>query len=79
MQWAAASYPRLRDRGRLAQRFLADLVVFDPARIGDHATFEDPHTLTTGVEHVLVNGVGVLAHGEHTIGVHNEELRQPEL
>lgn len=56
----------LTDRGRLAPGMAADVVVFDPAAIQDHATFEDPHRYATGVVHVFVNGVAVLADGEHT-------------
>ena len=57
---------KLRRRGTLAPGFHADVVVFDPATITDHATFEQPHQLATGVEHVFVNGVQVLRSGEHT-------------
>ncbi len=53
-------------RGRLAQGHFADVVVFDPASIIDHATYAEPHQYATGVRHVLVNGVQVLRDGEHT-------------
>jgi len=55
---------RLKERGRLAPGFFADVVVFDPATVADHATFEAPHQLATGVEHVFVNGVAVLLDGQ---------------
>jgi N-acyl-D-amino-acid deacylase len=61
-----ASVLKLKRRGALQAGYFADLVVFDPARIQDHATFEKPHQYATGVSHVLVNGVPVLHNGEHT-------------
>jgi N-acyl-D-amino-acid deacylase len=57
---------RLRERGALRPGYYADVVVFDPARTGDQATFEDPHRYATGVAHVLVNGRPVIRDGEHT-------------
>ena len=56
----------LKQRGRLAEGMFADIVIFDPASIRDHATFEKPHQYSTGVRHVFVNGTHVLRDGEHT-------------
>lgn len=56
----------LRERGLLRPGYFADVVVFDPAEIQDHATFEKPHQLATGVSHVVVNGQLALADGEAT-------------
>lgn len=56
----------LSERGRLADGLPADVVVFDPATIADHATFDDPHRYATGMRHVFVNGAAVLLDGEHT-------------
>jgi N-acyl-D-amino-acid deacylase len=46
----------LPDRGRLKPGAFADIVVFDPVTIQDHATYEQPHQLSTGVSYVIVNG-----------------------
>jgi N-acyl-D-amino-acid deacylase len=61
-----AAVLNLRERGALRAGHFADVVVFDPATIQDHATFENPHRYATGVSHVLVNGVPALADGEPT-------------
>ena len=53
-------------RGSLKEGFFADVVVFDPNTIQDHATFGKPHQYSTGVNHVLVNGQLVLSEGQHT-------------
>ena len=56
----------LERRGELKAGYYADVVIFDPAAIADHATYDKPHQFATGVLHVLVNGVPVLKDGEHT-------------
>ena len=55
----------------------ADVVVFDPKTITDHATYEKPHQLATGVEHVLVNGVPVIRAGKHTGAMPGRFVRGP--
>jgi N-acyl-D-amino-acid deacylase len=68
---------KLRQRGRIAPEFFADLVVFDPATIQDLATFDDPHQLAVGVRDVLVNGQAVLRDGEHTGATPGRIVRGP--
>src|SRR5205823_4749381 len=50
----------LKKRGVLKKGNFADVVVFDPAHIEDHATYDNPQQFATGVQHVFVNGVGVI-------------------
>jgi len=64
-------------RGRLREGFFADVVVFDPATIQDHATFVEPHQYATGVAHVVVNGVQVIENGEHTGATPGRVVRGP--
>jgi dihydroorotase/N-acyl-D-amino-acid deacylase len=56
----------LAERGRIAPGAYADIAVFDPATIGDTATFENPHQFAVGVLHVFVNGKAVLLNGQMT-------------
>ena len=66
MTSAVADRLGLRQRGLLREGMLADVVVFDPDTITDHATFDEPHQLSQGIEHVWVNGGQVVRDGEHT-------------
>ncbi len=68
---------KIEDRGRLAEGYFADVVVFDPAKIQDHATFKEPHQLSTGVRHVFVNGAQVLKDGEPTGATPGRVVRGP--
>ncbi len=64
-------------RGALKPGHFADVVVFDSARIEDHATFDKPHQYATGVMHVFVNGTQVLKDGEHTGAKPGRVVRGP--
>jgi len=68
---------RLTDRGVLKQGMWADVVVFDPAKITDKATFEDPNQLSVGMDFVLVNGVPVIENGKMTGALPGKVLRGP--
>jgi N-acyl-D-amino-acid deacylase len=66
----------LQDRGRIQAGAFADLVIFDPDTIQDHATYADPHQLATGVCDVIVNGVITLREGEPTGRMAGRVLRR---
>lgn len=68
---------KLDRRGALKPGYFADVVVFDPEKIRDHATFEKPHQYSTGVRDVWVNGVQVLKAGEHTGAKPGRVVRGP--
>jgi N-acyl-D-amino-acid deacylase len=68
---------KIQKRGQLVPGFYADLAIFDPAKIQDHATFENPHQYSTGMVHVFVNGTQVLAEGEHTGAKPGKVVRGP--
>ena len=72
-----ASNLKVKKRGQLLPGFFADLVVFDAAKIKDHATFDNPHQFATGVIHVFVNGEQVLSEGEHTGAIPGRIVRGP--
>jgi dihydroorotase/N-acyl-D-amino-acid deacylase len=63
---AVANRLSIRDRGWLMEGKKADLIVFDPNTVADRATFEQPHQLSVGIEHVWVNGKAVVTNGKHT-------------
>ena len=66
---------RFTDRGVLKQGMWGDVVVFDPEKITDKATYEDPNQLSVGMEYVLVNGVAVIAEGKMTGKLPGKVLR----
>ena len=68
---------KLDRRGMLKPDFYADIVIFDPARIQDHATFDKPRQYATGVRDVFVNGGQVLKDGEHTGAKPGQVVRGP--
>ena len=68
---------KIKKRGMLKPGFFADIVIFNPETIQDHATFEQPHQYASGVEHVFVNGVQVLKNGEHTGATPGRFVRGP--
>lgn len=72
-----ASNLRLDRRGMLKAGYFADVVVFDPAAILDHATFASPHQYATGMQDVFVNGVQVLKDGDHTGAMPGRVVRGP--
>jgi N-acyl-D-amino-acid deacylase len=65
------------DRGIIRPGFVADLVIFDPARVSDRATFAEPHQYSEGFDYVLVNGRAVVANGELTDERSGEFVRGP--
>lgn len=68
---------KLEKRGLLEVGHYADIVVFDPETIQDHATFQEPHQLATGVEYLLVNGSMVVHKGKHTGAMPGRVVRGP--
>ncbi|HKV09080.1 MAG TPA: D-aminoacylase [Thermoanaerobaculia bacterium] len=70
-----ATHFKLAGRGLVKEGYAADLVVFDPAKVRDNATFEEPRSLATGFSYVLVNGVPVLEAGASTSAVPGQVLK----
>ena len=73
----SANKLKIKKRGLLKEGYYADVVLFDPNTISDHATFDNPHQLATGMHHVFVNGVHVLNEGEHTGAMPGRVVRGP--
>ena len=73
----AAQRMGLTQRGVIKVGMYADIVVFDPAKIRDTATFERPNQLAEGMDYVIVNGVPVIADGEMTHALSGKVLRGP--
>ena len=72
-----ASNLKIKKRGALQKGYYADLAIFDPKTIQDHATFEKPMQYATGMKHVFVNGQQVLKDGEHTGALPGKVVRGP--
>jgi N-acyl-D-amino-acid deacylase len=68
---------KIKKRGAIKTGYYADLAIFDPVRIQDHATFENPQQYSTGMVDVFVNGIQVLKDGEHTGAFPGRVIRGP--
>lgn len=68
----------LRDRGVIREGYWADLVIFDPAKVRDNSTFDDPHHYATGLARVYVNGVAVVEKDKHTGARSGQPVRRGE-
>ncbi len=68
---------RIKERGSLKAGYFADVVIFDPAKVQDYATFEKPQQFASGMVHVFVNGTQVLKDGEHTGALPGQVVRGP--
>ncbi|HEY8784309.1 MAG TPA: D-aminoacylase [Mucilaginibacter sp.] len=66
LAYLPATNLKLKKRGALLKGYYADIVIFDPLKVQDHATYEHPHRYATGISDVFVNGVQVLMNGDHT-------------
>lgn len=68
---------KIKNRGSLIEGYFADLAIFDPEKVQDHATFAEPHQYSTGMVHVFVNGEQVLKDGDHTGATPGQVVRGP--
>lgn len=76
MTGAPAQLLRLKDRGLIQEGYWADIVIFDPARIADHATYALPLEEPQGIEYVLVNGLVCVEHGECNLALNGQIIKQ---
>jgi N-acyl-D-aspartate/D-glutamate deacylase len=67
----------IRDRGLLRVGYKADVTIFDPEKVIDLATYENPHKYPIGIPYVVVNGEIVLDNGQHTGALPGQVLRGP--
>ena len=77
MTSAVARRLSIQNRGLLQEGLYADIAVFDPRTIIDHATYDQPHQLSTGVRYVFVNGIAVVREGKHTGAEPGQIVRGP--
>jgi len=64
-----ARVPAMRQKGRLRVGADADITIFDPATVLDRSTYREPSLSPVGIQHVIVNGVSVVANGRAVEGV----------
>jgi N-acyl-D-amino-acid deacylase len=67
----------LRDRGLIREGLAADIVVFDEHKVGDVATYTQPHAYSTGFSFIMVNGEVVVENGKHTGARSGQALKGP--
>lgn len=72
-----AKHLKLNKRGELKKGYYADIIIFDPKKVKDNATYEKPHQYADGMMDVFVNGIQVLKNGEHTDAKPGKFLKGP--
>jgi N-acyl-D-amino-acid deacylase len=77
LAYLPATNLKLKKRGALLRGYYADVVIFNPQKVQDHATYSNPHQYATGVADVFVNGVQVLKNGEHTGALPGRFIKGP--
>ena len=71
-----AEHFRFAGRGRLNDGYAADVVMFDPVRVVDPSTYDEPHQYPTGIRHVMVGGVLVVKDGQYTAAKPGQILKR---